>query len=190
MKINFVLSGFVFKRAEYTAAFKEALQLQLRNGAREFAKEVILRVPVQTGFARGALLNLTDAIGLNASSNPLAFRRKLDKRRQKARNVPLNGVQEYYTDGGGRVLKTPENARQFSTPAGRVFTNNGFQFTFNYYLTILYYEINDEVANPYTPSSPWKSFEAGQEAMNNYLQTTGLQKIPAITDYMVKTTRS
>lgn len=187
MKITFKLNGFNFKRVEYTKAFAAALQLQLRNAAREFAREVLLRVPVQTGFARGALLNLDDAIGLNAATNPLAFRRKIDKKRGKVRNVPLNGSYEYYTDSGGRVLKTPENARQFSTPLGKVFTNNGFKYTFNYYVTILYYEINDVTSNRYTPSAPWGSFQAGQEAMLKYLQDNILRKVPAIKDFMVTT---
>lgn len=187
MKITFQLTGFVFKRAEYTKAFSRALQLQLRNAAREFAKEVLLRVPVQTGFARGALLNLNDAIGLNAASNPLAYRRKIDAKRLKIRNVAVNGAQEYYTDRGARVLKTPENARQFSTPLNRVFTDNGYKYTFNYYVTILYYEINDVTSNRYTPSAPWRSFEAGQAAMLKYLQENLLSKVPAIKDFMVKT---
>jgi len=185
--IKSTLFQFGFKREPYTAAFFKAIQLVMRNAAREFAKAVLIRVPVQTGFARGSLLNLADAIGLSASSSPESFRRKLDKRRMKVYNVPLNGKVSYYTDSGGKVPKTPENARQFSTAPDKVFTQEDGVFIFNYAASILYYVINDASANPYTPSSPWLSFAAGHMAFINYLHENLLDDVPAISDYIEKT---
>lgn len=182
MKVTFTATGFQFKRAEFSEAFKAAIKLEMRNGAKEFVKAALIRVPVRTGFARGTLLNLADAIGLSASASPVAFKRRLDKRRLNTINVPLNGQLEYYEG----VPKTPENARQFSTPLNKVFTNNGRTFNFNYEMTVLYYEINDVNSNRYTPSAPWRSFEFGSAAFIDYLERVGLKRLPAITEYIVK----
>jgi hypothetical protein len=182
MKVTFVATGFQFKRAEFSDAFKKAIQLEMRNGAKEFVKAALIRVPVRTGFARGTLLNLGDAIGYAGATNKPAFARKLDKRRLKVVNVSVNGAEEYYQG----VPKTPENARQFSTPLNKVFTNNGRTFSFNYEQTVLYYEINDASSNRYTPSAPWRSFEFGSAAFIDYLERVGLQRLPAITEYIVK----
>lgn len=163
MKVTFVVTGFQFKRVEFSEAFKTAIKLEMRNGAREFAKEAIIRVPVRTGFARGTLLNLNNAIGLSTS-------------------ISTNGALEYYQG----VRKTPENARQFSTPTNKVFTNNGRTFNFNYGVTVLYYEINDVSSNKYTPSAPWRSFQFGSAAFISYLERVGLKRLPAITEYIIK----
>ncbi len=173
MKVTFTATGFQFKRAEFSDAFKKAIQLEMRNGAREFLKAALPRVPVRTGFARGTLLNLADAIGISAASNPTNFKKKLAKRPRQSK--PVNGIIEYYEG----VLKTPEAARGFSTPIGRVFTNNGKAFSFNYDNTVLYYEINDE-------KLLWRSFEIGSEAFINYLERVGLQRLPAITEYILR----
>ena len=185
--VKATLFKFEFKRVAYSRAFDKAMKLLLRNAAREFAKAVILRVPVQTGFARGSLLNLADAIGINASSSPESFRRKLDKRRGKIVNVPLNGKTSYYTDSGGRVPKTPENARQFSTDPDKVFTAADNVYTFSYGASILYYVINDIASNSHTPSAPWLSFQAGHDAMTAYIREHILEDVPAIKDYVEKT---
>lgn len=187
LKIKATLFQFTFKRAAYSKAFDKAMQLLMRNAAREFAKAVLLRVPIQTGFARGALLNLADAIGLNAATSPISFIRKLDKRRMNAKNLPLNGVVSYYTDSGGRVPKTPENARQFSTAIDKVFTSENYVYTFNYEASILYYMINDAFSNSHTPSAPWMSFEAGHDAMVQYIEEHVLDDVPAISDYFETT---
>ncbi len=173
MKVNITVTGFEFKRAEFSESFKKAIKLQMRNGAREFLKAALPRVPVRTGFARGTLLNLADAIGIAASSNPIAFKKKLAKR--PLQDSPVNSIKEYYLG----VLKTPEAARGFSTPIGRVFTNNGKAYSFNYDNTVLYYEINDEVYQ-------WKSFELGSAAFIDYLEHVGLQRIPAISEYIIR----
>lgn len=175
MKVTFTATGFQFKRAEFSDAFKAAIKLEMRNGAKEFVKAAFARVPVRTGFARGSLLNLFDAIGLSAAANPTAFREKLTRKRLKIVNVPLNGRLEYYEG----VPKTPENARQFSTPLNKVFTNNGRTFNFNYETTILYYELNDV-------NLQWRSFEFGSAAFIDYLERVGLKRLPAITEYIVK----
>lgn len=180
MKVTFIATGFQFKRAEFSDAFKKAIQLEMRNGAREFVKAALPRVPVRTGFARGTLLNLSDAIGLASASNPKVLKAKMAKRVPK--NVSLNGQTEYYEG----VAKNPDAGRQFSTPLNKVFTNNGRTFNFNYEQTVLYYEINDQGPNPHTPSAPWRSFEFGSAAFISYLERVGLQRLPAITEYIIK----
>ena len=173
MKVKISIAGFEFKRAEFSDAFKKAIALEMRNAARKFVEAALPRVPVRTGFARGTLLNLTDAIGMAAASSPAAFKKKLAKRPKQ--NSPVNGLVEYYEG----VLKTPDAARAFSTPSNRVFTNNGKSWQFNYDNTVLYYEINDERLN-------WRSYQYGTAAFIDYLERTGLQRIPAITDYLIR----
>jgi len=173
MKVNISVMGFEFKRAEYSETFKKAIALEMRNAARKFVEAALPRVPVRTGFARGTLLNLTDAIGMASASSPSAFKRRIRKRAKQ--DSPVNGLIEYYEG----VLKTPENARGFSTPTNRVFTNNGKAWSFNYDNTVLYYEINDAKLN-------WRSFQFGEAAFIDYLERTGMQRIPAITDYIIR----
>lgn len=185
--VNATFNEFEFKRQEFSKTFTEALKLEIRNAAREFVKTALEKIPIRTGFARGGLLNLEAAIGISASSHPTAFIKAFNKR---ARSLKFAGprAQEYYKSAGGRqVLKTPQNARAYSTPMNKIFTVINNVYYFNYNITISYFTLNDFFAHSRVPSAPWKSFTLGRISFLAYLRTKGIKKLPAIKSYILQT---
>lgn len=182
--INATLFKFEFKRKEYSKAFSDGLLIKARNAAREFARTVASIVPIRTGFARGALRNLNTAIGISSVSDAASFIAREKRKSGKERNP---SIVEYYYGHGGKVLKTPENARNYSTPPAKVFSiENGILY-FNYNVTILYYVVNEHIAKDGVRNAPWKSFERGREAFVSYLKDVGIKRLPAVKSYVVKT---
>jgi hypothetical protein len=193
----FILAEFHrwnFNSQKFLKTLDEAIQLEMRNAARAFLREAIIHVPVRTGFARGALLNMGSAIGLSAASIPTRFLARLRKTIDGRIKSYKPRIVEYYYGAGSKTLKTPENARQFSTPIDKVFLKENNVYLFHYEQTILYYVINDILTNPYTPSAPWRSFEFGKNAFSDYLKNQGIAKLPgardAITTTLVRVNRS
>lgn len=183
--INATLTKFEFKSKEFSEAFKKALNIQIRKAAKEFLKAAILRVPVRTGFARGGLGNLATAIGLAAASDKTSFINKFNRRRKQGASG--SRIEFYKSPGGSKVLKTPENARRYATPIDKVFKEVNNIFTFNYNITILYYNLNDFFSNAKVASAPWKSFAAGRNAFIDYLRITGIAKLPQLKQFVLKT---
>lgn len=182
--IKATLFKFEFKRKEFSQAFVDGLFTQMRQAAREFARVAIEQVPIRTGFARGALRNLETAIGSFAATSPEKF---LEREKTKfGKEKPPRLTEYYYHSRGNRTLKTPENARRFSTPPNKVFTVDGDVLLFNYNVTVLYYIVNEHTTSG-VRNSPWQSFAKGREAFVSYMQDVGLKRLPAITSYTIKT---
>lgn len=187
MFIKATLFTFEFKRQEFSKAFDSAIQREMRNAARAWYRAAVAQVPVRTGFAAGTLLNLTTAIGLSAATNRAGFLKREEMRRGKARLLKPR-LREFYHHGSGSItLKTPESARRFATPPGRVFTNFGGKYFFNYAVSVAYYRINELEAHPKIRNTPWKSFQAGEEAFQQYLLDVGLKRLPSINSYISST---
>ena len=182
--INAKLFKFEFKRQGYSKAFADGLLTQARQAAREFARTVASIVPIRTGFARGALRNLNTAIGIGSAADVAGF---ISKEKNRARKEKGPSNLEYYYGHGGKVLKTPENARSFSTRPAQVFTvENGILY-FNYNVTILYYIVNEHVQPNNVRNAPWHSFERGRDAFVSYMLEVGLKRLPALKSYILKT---
>ena len=80
----------------------------------------------------------------------------------------VDGYREYYTGGGVKVLKRPENGRAFSTPIANILTGSlKTQFVFRYNVNINYYYYNDNFYKG--GDTPWHLSRAIESGFNIYL---------------------
>jgi hypothetical protein len=200
-------------KGRYSQTLDQAIKRQMRLGGREFARVAAAAVPLRTGFARGVFVNVVEGAGISGvppdtpannflnslrvirKHGNILFNRKFPEvsgmfqmNERTLRRAGAEGFKaEFYTGGGGRVLKTPQSGRAFATPPSNIFTANNFVYSFNFQTTITYFNINDFFNNPHTPSSPWGAFEKGRQAFLTYLRTKGLEKLPQVQSFLTET---
>jgi hypothetical protein len=162
----------------FTKTLDSQIQIQMRQGARAFARAALARIPVRTGFAAGSLGNI---------SNPGGAAFALFNQFSRSFFASSNRKPEYYRHGAVKVLKTPTAGRKFATPPDRIFTKEGNKYFFNYRVSIIYFRINEFFSNRFTPSAPWGSFEAGQKAFLEYMQNVGIKRLPKLDSFLVET---
>lgn len=158
---------------------------QMKLAAAEFARAALQHIPVRTGFVAGAFAPLLELTQQQARFNPaISFLRTIVNR---ARNLfrPKQTFSEYYYYSGGKIGKSRETGRQFATPANEIITIENDKILFNYEIDISYFDINEQ--NPgRSPTAPWRSFEAGMEAMSNYLINVAPDFAPKFEDFIIQ----
>jgi len=121
--------------------------------------------------------------------SPVAAKRKGPS--QTARQLNKIGYFEYYKPKiGPKVLKTLRSGRDFAVvtidgkTVEKVVTKNftkqtekKYLYNFEFSIDIDYFNINDAFSNSKTPSSPWKSFEAGKKAFIDYMNKQGIEAL-------------
>lgn len=169
-KISATMSTFTFDKERFTRELDRAIKSELRAGIRAFLIAALQAIPIRTGFASGSLENLASRAVLEETPA------------QQFKKITRKLYKEYYKG----VLKTPEAGKKFATPYAEIISAKDYIYTFNFESFIDYFNINDALSNPRTPSSPWNSFSLGEIAMSNYLDNI---EIPDITDFIVETSR-
>lgn len=154
--LKVTLTTYEFDAEAYNKALRVYVEKQSRLAAVEFAKAALARIPIRTGFVAGAFGTLLELLGSNASFNPIV------------RATIARSPEYYYPGFGGRIEKTPVSGRQFSTPAQEIFKWQGDNFVFTYDIDISYFRIND-LSGGFSPTAPWRAFEAGQVAFEQFL---------------------
>lgn len=115
--------------------------------------------------------------------------------------IPRSVLEYYYPRGGKKVLKTLRSGRQFASfevgeDQGKkraVVLKNTFSsqselqkgYVFKFKIDISYFNINDEHANRFTPSAPWKSFANGRQAFLEHMKSN-LKVLPNVLSYLVE----
>lgn len=213
-QVKVALTAFRLDRGRYSRALDESLQRQMRMAARAFLKVAVSAIPVRTGFARGSLGNLADAINAGSKGPNIDFETPAGKflklmkvlrtttfkdtsaakrsdlynlSRGSLRQAGSTTLVEYYRDGKRRVLKTPQSGREFSTQPNQVFQSDGLVYKFDFSSWISYLNINEDSANPRTPSAPWNAFKYGRVAFLNYLKAVALERLPKVQAFLVET---
>jgi hypothetical protein len=207
--IKMKLHKLVLDSGNFTKKLDEAIKAQIRQAARAFFRIASESVPVRTGFARGSLGSILEALG---GGSTLSATQSITKRKTPAQSFyaatlilakqkflssgifsgkrpALKNVQlptEYYYFGRRKVAKTPEAGKQFATKPENIFQVKGQAYLFNFAVSITYFDINDQYQNPRTPSSPWQAFERGRLFFQQYMRTVGVKKLPKVTDYILK----
>lgn len=212
MKFLAKLTSFDLDAGRFSKALDQEIQRQMRMAARAFVAAAIRAIPVRTGFVRGAFRNVEEAIGVNVAGSTSSatlvkkamasgrmsradvfltlssiFKGHIREGREKGLGLQLPGSGEYYSDGGRKVLKTPQSGRAFATPPENIFESRNFVYTFNFQIMISYFNLNDMFSNKHTPSSPWNSFSIGRLTFLNYMKTQGLAKLPKVSDFFAET---
>lgn len=174
----------------FTRAVREYIEQQMRIAAGKFAAAALVRIPIRTGFVASAIGVLAELLGSNANFNPIVAHAR-QQIRAGASGRSVTGISnfasaEYYYPGAGiKIAKTPENAKQFATPPANIIKTEGLKVSFNFEVDITYFRINDNVAG-HAPSAPWGAFKAGEQAFLDYMNTTAVQGMPKIIDYIIK----
>ncbi len=155
-----------FDVAKFTEKLKEVIRQRMRVAARAFVRAALLRVPVQSGMARGSFLNIGRLLRVAIPISP-------------------THTGEFSYEYGGKQLKTAELGASLATPAEQMFTENGQSFSFKFEPGVIHYAINEFYGR--IPNAPWLSLEQGRAA---FLEEMGnLPKfVPKIKDYLIKQT--
>lgn len=180
----------------FRRVYNDAVDLMVRKAALAFMTAAMSLIPVRTGFARGSLRSIALITGQGTSARPLggaSFKKLLSGIEQGA-EIDVNKVsitdtfllgrsfgvefgrrlagqrrEYYYPPGGGKVFKSPSTGTQFGTPIDKIIRRSGDAVTFTFQSNISYYSIQDVRAQR-SPSSPWRSFQAGSIAFEKAMQ--------------------
>lgn len=160
MKLEVKINAVKFNSELYISDVREEMRRVFRRAAQRFLVAAVPNVRVFTGFTRGAFRNLEDVAGqvsFTAAGPRIEGRRKGSKDNSGRRGY------YYYPPSGGRVLRTPEAGRDFSTKGeSNIFriARGKTSFYFSFAVDITYYT-----------KSAWgkASWQAGVEAFKQYV---------------------
>ena len=170
MELKITLPEIKFNRTGYSKNVRQIIEARFREAVRAFVRVAAPKVPVETGMARGSMLELARAVN----------------KRANLKINPTRTNQTYYHSDGTRHPKTKETGAQFApfllgwqTPT---------EYVFNYANEILHY-FQDERKGA-SPASPWGSWKAGMAAFRAEMQKLGTQKrFPQVKDHISVTYR-
>ncbi len=175
MNITFSATVEKFDKDAYFEAVKaEMLRVFIKAG-QKFLLAAIPRVPILTGMARGAFRNAEDLFGKVTNDVTSGVRIRTGKLKGEARGGGLKNTGSvatrnyyYYPPGGGRVLRTPQQGREYATPPEQILDLTGASlatgktsFYFRFKVDITYLDINE---------AKWQAFKLGGEAMAKYIK--------------------
>lgn len=83
---NAKFSSFDLNKGKATKTLDEAIQVQMRNMARIFAGVMLRLIPFRTGFARGTIKNIYEAVGGGSTEGEAGYQTR--KIRKKAEDTP------------------------------------------------------------------------------------------------------
>lgn len=143
-------------RQGWSTAVHEYLATQIRQAAREFVREAVKHIPIDTGQARGTLLPLARVLRVAvdiSGAKPLS-----------------NKNQETGSSTGNKLIF------KFT----RTKNSEGFQVD----VQLLYFWINDIMGHPSGEHSPWESIEQGWEAFLLYMKEQAPKRYPKISSFI------
>lgn len=162
MKLSGTINILRFDSDAYTKAFRKALEIQMRQATRAFLRAAIPLVPVQTGMARGAFLNIGRFLNVAVPITPTVFGKF------------------YYP---GRLPKTAETGALLTTHPEDIITIEGDRITLHIDTQIIHLALEDIIG---VHSGPWGSFEAGRKAFIKAMKNIK-QRLPKIKSYITRT---
>ena len=148
-------------------------ELQLRSAARAFVKAAIVKVPVDTGMARGSFLNIGRFLKI---AIPIPKRR--------TRHKDGSPILYYHRPGSKGIPKTPEAGANLSVYSFKKLGPGKMNFEFQ--SKVLHYVLEDRIG---IHSQRWGSFEAGRNAFIKELRNLK-KRLPRVEAFLLKTTIS
>jgi len=145
-------------RRGYTEALGKAVDVQIRQAARAWLREVMIHIPVYSGMAKGSLLPLGRFLNVAIPIQPVAKRK-------------------YGDVAAGDALGSFKFER-----------DDNFVWTFSFSTEVPHFLINEFNVGlgspPLRHPTPWNSFAAGKVAWTQYLTTELSRKIPKISEWI------
>jgi hypothetical protein len=190
-KIKLTTSWPSLDRVGFERDYMKLVHAAFIKAARKFLLAAMPKVPVFTGFARGAFDNLEAIAGrVERLTTPLfdggAYPPQINSARGPRKKVIYYQKRKYYyyPPGGSKVVRTNLSGRPFATPTKDIMTPGritsasvGSRLVFFFHIDITYFDRLDE--------SMWQSFKAGKVAFENELKVQ-LAKLPIeLKDYVI-----
>ncbi len=196
-----------FDNDKYNFNVAKNIERQMKIAGAAFLKAALKTVPIDTGFASGAFINLRFALQEEGKILDNLFKRLAKKNKEQKKFTPeeLRRLdsnretiqqnkerlvkQQFYRGAGGKIPKNPVIGRQFGTPADKIFTiSKQGVYTFHFSVNIDYFIIQDVQNIGRSPSAPWRSFQNGIAAFSRHMLTTEVLKevFPTLEEFFVK----
>ena len=151
---------FKFDAKKFSRTLRKELSTQTRQAARAFLRRTIVKIPVDTGQARGTFLPLGRFLRVA---------------------VPIGGAQpEANKSASTGSSGEKQMLFQFSLD------NQGSYFEIEPQL--FYFWWNDFFAHHYPKGqlpTPWESLEAGKDAFIDYMRNVAPSRLPKLKDFIV-----
>lgn len=174
--LNYGIYIHKLDKAKLLNAVRNSVREVLLSAGRKFLLAAIPRIPIRTGFARSAFRNAEDLFGkvsVDAQSGGYRIR---GTRGGGNQDRILRYREYYYPPSGGRVLKTTNAGRAFSTGSediliiGSTLASGRTAYYLKFSVDITYVDLLDR--------SVWGAFAAGEEAVNAYIRQELDKQLP------------
>lgn len=179
-KLKLTVSLPQLDRERYLKDYKKSVELAFHAAARKFLLAVVPKIPVFTGFARGALGNLEDVVGRVQGDRV----RSTLKAVTKAKRVQDRDFY-YYPNGKSRIRRTNISGRRFATKSKDIFgqgqltkATTASRMIFKFTVDISYFN--------YLDKNKWMAFQAGKEAFDAELKIQLVKLQPDIGKYFIR----
>lgn len=154
------LPVFKWDSKKFNRALLASLSTQARQAARAFVRAAVVRVPVDTGQARGTFLPLGRFLRIS---------------------VPIGGAQT-------KPNKSPATGSMGDRQMLFRFETQERGVFFEIEPQLFYYWWNDFFAHNYPGGqlpTPWQSLEEGKKAFVTYMKTIAPTKLPKLKDFVI-----
>ncbi len=160
--ISITLPKYKFNAEAYSRSLYTSLNVQVRNAAREFLREMVQHIPVDTGQARGTLFPLGRFLNVA---------------------VPTNGADPTRT-------KSPSTGSQSQNMLLFDFPESEDGVYFEIQIQLFYFWFNEFFQHNYPNAqldTPWESIEAGKKAFISFMKKEAPKRMPKVKDFITVT---
>lgn len=165
------LKIFDFNSTLATLKLRESMRLLVEDAARAFIRAAVLKVPVDSGMARGSYLNIGRFLRVQIPISPKS---------------PRSANSRKYL--GTNVTKSPTVGAALSVTPEQAFQQQGGITVFNFNTRVFHYNLNEFFPLRSNRGVPWRSLDAGQLAFFEFLNANLLKRIPQFNQFLTTTT--
>ncbi len=190
-KIKLTTSWQSLDQEAFKRDYLAAVHAMFIKAARKFLLTAMPKVPVFTGFARGAFDNLEAIAGrVERLTTPLfdggAYPPQINSARGPRKKVIWYQKRKYYyyPRDGRKIVRNNLTGREFATPTKEIITPGRITKASSGSRIVFYFNIDIEYFNR-LDQSLWHSFEAGKVAFEAELRSQ-MDKLPVeLKNYMI-----
>ena len=169
---------------KFIKAVKDACRQALLKAARKFLLAALPRVPIFTGFARGAFGNLEDLVG---RFTPAGGGGKIETKKKglsRAQNFAKR-TYYYYPSKGNRIIRNTISGRPFATKTADILSQGRAKIATGESAIFFRFSIDISYFN-YLDRSKWDAFGQGTTAFNTELKTQLERLVPKIGKFLIR----
>lgn len=170
----------------FVQAVRDACREALLKAARKFLLAALPRVPIFTGFARGAFGPLEDLAGRftagGAKTGP-----KIDTKKQGVTKGTNYATRDhyYYPSKGKRIIKNTLTGRQFATQTADILSQGRAKIATTESAIFFRFSIDISYVN-YLDRTKWDAFGQGITAFDTELRVQLDKLLPKIKKYLIR----